>query len=48
MTAENVNGVVVLIVMSPGHLQVFLGNQTQKKLFTQEDRKEMQPHLNYA
>jgi len=46
--AEGVSGVVVLIVMNPGHLQIEVGNETQRKLFTQPDRTELQEHLTTA
>jgi len=46
--AEDVDGVVVLICMDPKHIQINLGNQTQKKLFTQVDRAELQPNITTA
>ncbi len=42
---ENVSGVVVLIVLNPGHLQINIGNATRKKVFTVADSDEMKPRL---
>ncbi len=36
-----VNGVYVLICKSPSHLQVEVGNETQKKAFTPRNRNEL-------
>jgi uncharacterized membrane protein YgcG len=46
--AEDVDGVVVLICMDPGHVQINIGNETQKKLFTQADRTELLQHVTAA
>ena len=35
---RHVNGVVIVIVRQPGHLQIGVGNQTRQKLFTNADR----------
>ncbi len=37
----DVNGIYVLVCRSPEHLQVEVGDQTQKKDFTQQDRQEL-------
>ena len=36
--ADEVNGVFILLVKSPGYLQVEVGNDTQKRAFTLQDR----------
>lgn len=36
-----VNGVYILICKKPGHLQVEIGNETQQKVFTLEDRDRL-------
>jgi uncharacterized membrane protein YgcG len=46
--AEGASGVVVLICMDPKHLQIDVGNETERKLFTQADRAELQQHLTPA
>jgi uncharacterized protein len=43
--AEKLHGVYVLICKTPGHLQVDMDNETQKKAFTSEDRKAMRDAL---
>ena len=35
---RRVNGIVILIVREPGHLQIGVGNKTREKLFTNKDR----------
>ena len=37
----NVDGLLILIVRRPGHLQVGVGSQTRKRAFTAEDRDEL-------
>jgi uncharacterized membrane protein YgcG len=37
MAATNVDGIYVLICKAPGHLQVEVGQKTEKKTFTKED-----------
>ena len=39
--AKHVNGVYILLVKSPAHLQVLVGNDTQKRLFTLQDRETL-------
>jgi uncharacterized membrane protein YgcG len=41
----DVNGIYVLICKEPAHLQVEVGNETQKKAFTTEDRNELSSML---
>ena len=36
--AKGVNGVYILLVKAPAHLQVIVGNDTQKRAFTLQDR----------
>ena len=36
-----VNGVYVLVCRDPAHLQVEVGNETQKKAFTLKDRDKL-------
>src|SRR6266566_1339303 len=43
--SAGVNGVYVMICMSPPHLQVEVGHETQKKAFTTEDRDELVKRL---
>ena len=38
---RRVNGIVILIVREPGHLQIGVGNKTQQKLFTVKDRDDL-------
>src|SRR5947209_2042353 len=35
---QGINGVYILLVKTPAHLQVVVGNDTQKRLFTLGDR----------
>jgi len=39
--AQNVNGVYILMVRHPAHLQVVVGNDTQKRAFTLENRQSL-------
>jgi uncharacterized protein len=36
-----VNGVIILITKEPGHLEIEVGNETQKRDFTNADRREL-------
>ena len=38
---HKVDGIYVLITREPSHLQVVVGNETQRKLFTQNDRQTL-------
>ncbi|HXE52068.1 MAG TPA: TPM domain-containing protein [Tepidisphaeraceae bacterium] len=44
-TSNGVNGVYILITKKPGHLQVWVGNETQQRLFTSSDREELDRQL---
>lgn len=39
--SKGVNGVYVMLVKSPAHLQVVVGNDTQKRAFTLQDREKL-------
>lgn len=39
--AQSVNGVYIMLVKEPAHLQVVVGNETQKRAFTLADRDEL-------
>src|SRR5205085_1676314 len=44
-SSHHTNGVFILITRTPGHVQIGVGNQTQRKVFTLKDKDELQQLL---
>jgi len=42
---EAVDGILILITREPGHLQVWLGNDTQQRFFSLDDRSQLDAKL---
>lgn len=42
---EQVRGIFILLIKSPGHIQIAVGNETQRRAFTTDDRAELSSRM---